>query len=110
MSSSACVSSAEPILAVCAAAAAAAAAAPPPLPIRCAHSQAGVTQRAFNLEQTAFAIDSMKEAKDHVAVMKASTAGLRTAAEDFDIGEVEDLADGACVGGVTPPHRRHIGE
>ena len=57
-----------------------------------------MTQRAFNLEQTAFAIDSMKEAKDHVAVMKASTAGLRTAAEDFDIGEVEDLADGAWAG------------
>jgi charged multivesicular body protein 5 len=50
-------------------------------------------QRAFNLEQTQFAIDSMKEAKEHVEVMKSSTTAMKDAAGAFDVGEIEDLHD-----------------
>lgn len=53
----------------------------------------GMMQRAFNMEQTQFAIDGMKEAKEHVEVMKAGIKDMKTMMTEMDLGEIEDLTD-----------------
>lgn len=50
-------------------------------------------QRGFNLEQTAFAIESMKEAKDTVEVMRHAAKVTKEMAGGFDLGELEDMHD-----------------
>jgi len=47
--------------------------------------------RAFNLEQTTWAIDSMREAKDHVAVMRSTADEMRSTFKELDLGEMEDI-------------------
>lgn len=49
--------------------------------------------RAFNLEQTQFAIDGMAEARSHVDVMRTGVAQMKAAAKDLDLGEIEDIQD-----------------
>lgn len=51
----------------------------------------GAQARQFNMEQTQWAIDGMKEAKAHVEVMRTGVASMREAAKDFDIDDVADL-------------------
>lgn len=50
-------------------------------------------QRSFGIEQTQFAIESMKDAKLHVETMKSTMAAMRTEKAGLDMGEVEDLHD-----------------
>jgi regulatory protein YycH of two-component signal transduction system YycFG len=49
--------------------------------------------RAFNLEQTSFAIDTAKEAKTQMQILKDSTATLKSAHQDVNIDDLEDLQE-----------------
>lgn len=53
----------------------------------------GMLTRAMNMEQTQFAIDGMKDAKEHVAVMKAGVADMKGILKELDLGEIEDMTD-----------------
>lgn len=55
--------------------------------------------RAFNLEQTTWAIESMREAKDHMTVMRSAADEMRTTFKDLDVGEMEDIHEDMCVRG-----------
>lgn len=53
--------------------------------------RSSIQSRTFNLEQTQFAIESVKGAAEHVAFMKSGLADMKAAQGTLDIGEVEDL-------------------
>lgn len=49
--------------------------------------------RASNMERTQFAIDSVKQTKDHVAVMRAGVTTMKAEMKEIDIDDLEDLTD-----------------
>ena len=49
--------------------------------------------RAFNLEQTQFAIDSVKGAAEHANFLKQGVADMKVAQGALNVAELEDLHD-----------------
>ncbi|CAM9548266.1 unnamed protein product [Choristocarpus tenellus] len=47
----------------------------------------------FNIEQTSFAIDSIKDTATTVSAMKAAGKSLKTEVKKMDLNEIEDLTD-----------------
>ncbi|CAN0014268.1 unnamed protein product [Discosporangium mesarthrocarpum] len=47
----------------------------------------------FNIEQTSFAIDSVKDTQTTVAAMKSAGKTLKTEVKKMDLNEIEDLTD-----------------
>jgi charged multivesicular body protein 5 len=52
-----------------------------------------VQTRAFNMDQAAFAFDSVKEAQDSVKVMKQFATQMKSAQKEIDLNELEDIND-----------------
>jgi charged multivesicular body protein 5 len=49
--------------------------------------------QAFNVEQTAFAIDTVKDTQTTVAAMKAAAKVLKVEQKKIKISDVEDMQD-----------------
>lgn len=49
--------------------------------------------QAFNIDQTAFAIDTVKDTHTTVAAMKAATVTLKQENKKVNLGEIEDMQD-----------------
>mgnify|MGYP002053696465 CR=1 FL=1 len=49
--------------------------------------------QAFNVEQTAFAIDSVKDTQTTVAAMKAASGALKHEFQNMNLDEIEDVHD-----------------
>jgi charged multivesicular body protein 5 len=52
-----------------------------------------MVSQAFNIEQTAFAIETMQDTQIAVAAMKDATATLKVEHEKIDLDAVEDMQD-----------------
>lgn len=49
--------------------------------------------QAFNVEQTSFAIDSIKDTKDTMAAMKAAVVTMKKETKKLNIDEIENFQD-----------------
>ena len=60
----------------------------------------------FNMEQTSFALESIKDTAQTVQAMKAAGSELKTAfkKQDLDINSIEKLQDEMADLMVSPPH------
>ena len=52
-----------------------------------------ILRTQFNVEQTGFAVDSVKDTFSTVAALKAAGTTLRTEQKKLNISEIEDLQD-----------------
>ena len=52
--------------------------------------------QAFNIEQTSFAIDSIKDTQTTVAAMKAASTTLKMESKKLNIDQIEDTQARLC--------------
>lgn len=52
-----------------------------------------MSAQAFNIDQTAFAIETVKSTQTTVAAMKAASQTLRVEQKKIDLSEIEDMQD-----------------
>ena len=52
-----------------------------------------MASQAFNVEQTAFAIETVQDTQTTIAAMKKATTTLKVEAEKIDLDEIEDMQD-----------------